>query len=90
VSKYTVVTDSARRVISALQWYSDNQENPTKKFTVESPAVRGALKAQKIHCMSIDATKIWDPHGKLPTDVMSEEEYDRAHATIMNKFEWLD
>jgi hypothetical protein len=87
----TVVTDSARRVVSALQWYSDNQENPTKKFTVESPAVLGALlKAQKIHRMSIDATKIRDPHSKLQTDVMSEEEYHRAHVTIMNKFEWLD
>jgi hypothetical protein len=45
------MTDLAQRVISALQWYSNNQENPTKKFTVESPAVLGALKAQKIHGM---------------------------------------
>jgi len=90
VSKYTVVTDSARRIISSLQWYSDNNENPTEKFKVESPAVLAALKAQKHHRISIDAKKIRDPHGKLPTDVLSEAEYDIAHGKIMLKMDWLD
>ena len=90
VNKLTVVPDSARRVVSSLQWYSDNLEHPIKKFVVESDAVKAALKAQKLHRITIEAKKIRDPHGKLPTDVMSDEEYDKAHATIMKRLEWLD
>ena len=90
VSKYKVVPDSARRVVSSLQWYSDHQEHPGDTFQVESTAVIAALKAQKVHRLSIDAMKIRDPHGKLPTDVMTEEEYDKAHGTILKRFEWLD
>jgi uncharacterized secreted protein with C-terminal beta-propeller domain len=43
VNKLTVVPDSARRVVSSLQWYSDNLEHPIKKFVVESDAVKAAL-----------------------------------------------
>jgi hypothetical protein len=43
-----VVPDTARRVVSSLQWYSDNLEHPIKKFVVESDAVKAALKAQKL------------------------------------------
>jgi hypothetical protein len=68
VNKLTVVPDSARRVVSSLQWYSDNLEHPIKKFVVESDAVKAALKAQKLHRIAIEAKKIRDPHGKLPTD----------------------
>ncbi len=43
VNKLTVIPDSARRVVSSLQWYSDNLEHPIKKFVIESDAVKAAL-----------------------------------------------
>jgi hypothetical protein len=90
VRNYDVNPDSARRVVSSLQWFSDTYEHTLSKFTVDSPAVKLALKAQKQHYGSKIAALIVDPHKNLPTDVLSEEDYDKAYNTILKMMNWED
>ena len=90
VSKYAVVPDSARRVISSLQWFSNTYEHTLDKFEVGSPEVLLALKAQMQHYGNKIAALIVDPHANLPTDVLSDEDYDRAYDTILKRINWED
>ena len=90
VSKYAVVPDLARRVISSLQWFSNTYEHTLNKFEVESPEVLLALKAQMQHYGNKIAALIVDPHANLPTDVLSDEDYDRAYDTILKRINWED
>ena len=90
VSKYAVVPDSARRVVSSLQWISNTYEHTLDKFEVESPEVLLALKAQMQHYGNKIAALIADPHANLPTDVLSDEDYDRAYDTILKRINWED
>lgn len=41
-----VTPDSARRVVSSLQWFVDHREHHETTFTVDSPHVKQVLKAQ--------------------------------------------
>ena len=90
VSKYAVVPDSARRVISSLQWFSNTYEHTLDKFEVESPEVLLALKAQMQNYGNKIAALIVGPHANLPTDVLSDEDYDRAYDTIIKRINWED
>jgi hypothetical protein len=90
ISKRNVNPDGARRVVSALQWFSDRYEHAFDAFKVESPYVIRALAAHKQHHGASLATKIVDPHGKLPTDVMTDDEYMKAHDIILKSQEWQD
>ena len=90
ISKYAVVPDSARRVISSLQWFSNTYEHTLDKFEVGSPEVLLALKAQMQHYGNKIAALIVDPHANLPTDVLSDEDYDRAYDTILKRINWED
>ena len=70
--------DSARRVVSALQFFANREEHVTAigqpEFKVESLIVKQALEAQKIRYGEAVASRVTDPHKNLPTDVLSQDE----------------
>lgn len=90
ICDYIVTPDTARRVVSALQWHANFREYGKGVFDVDSPAVKQALEAQKVNYGATLAKKIRDPHEKLPTDVMTDEEYMRAFDAILKRNEWED
>jgi len=88
------VPDSARRVVSALQFFANREEHVTAigqpEFNVESPIVKQALEAQKIRYGEAVASRVTDPHKNLPTDVLSQDEYKRIHLGIIPRIDWDD
>jgi len=58
---------------------------------VNSSKVQAALAAQKYLHGAVLAEKISkDPHAKLPTDVMSDAKYNKAHDNILKRMNWQD
>ena len=85
-----VVADSARRVVSALQWFADHREHQMTEFAVDSPHVKQALEAQKERFADVVEKRVQDPHFQLPTSVLTEAEYRKANHAILQKYEWED
>ena len=85
-----IVPDSARRVVSALQWFADNREHQVITFTVDSPHVGQALKAQKERFAIALENSVQDPHFQLPTSVLTQADYCKANHAILQRYEWED
>lgn len=85
-----VVADSARRVVSALQWFADHREHQMTEFVVDSPHVKQALEAQKERFADVVEKRVQDPHFQLPTSVLTEADYRKANHAILQKYEWED
>jgi hypothetical protein len=78
-----VTPDSARRVISALQWYADHREHHESSFSVDSPHVKQALKAHRERFTLIVTKRVQDPHFQLPTSVLTKGKHEKANHTIL-------
>jgi hypothetical protein len=71
-----VVPYTARRAVSALQMYADDDEytDGSVTFIVESPVVKKALQAHRVMHEQRILSSVADPHEDLPTDVLTTEE----------------
>jgi hypothetical protein len=85
-----VTPDSARRVVSSLQWFADHREHHEVSFTIDSPHVKQALKAHRERFTITVAKRVQDPHFQLPTSVLTKSEHERANHTILRRPEWED
>ena len=85
-----IVPDSARRVVSALQWFADHAEHQMTTFTVDSLHVKQALKAQKERFTTVVENRVQDPHFQLPTSVLTQADYSKANHAILQRYEWED
>ena len=85
-----VTPDSARRVVSSLQWFADHREHHEASFPVDSPHVKQALKAHRERFTLVVAKRVQDPHFQLPTSVLTKSEHEKASHAILERPEWED
>jgi len=66
----TFKPESARRVVSALQWYADQIEyaGDPQGFQVDQKVVKEALEIHTTMYIEWECSKVKDPHLNLPTD----------------------
>ena len=77
----TVMPESARRVVSSLQFFAKNKEfiDGDEEFVVDSHTVSRSLGAQKQRYFEHIATQeLSEPHANLPTNVLNDEEHERV------------
>lgn len=86
------VPDTARRVVSALQFFADREEHidSPQKFIVESRVVLQSLEAQRARYAVHLLKAIVDPHKDIPTDVLSQLDYRRGTMSILQRIDWGD
>jgi hypothetical protein len=90
----TIQPTGASRIVNALVHFAENLEYPAGDFSVQSPLVKAALavhQAKFQERMKNPAANA-DPHAKLPTDIMSDEQVTEAAAYILqhNTQNWKD
>lgn len=94
----TVVVDrmvqptTTRRVVSALQKFADIREyiDGTEKFIVDSISVERSLDTQARLWRDAQKRIVLDPHGNLPTNVLSEPDKISVLNEAMNGSNWKD
>jgi hypothetical protein len=69
-----ITAPSARRILSALQWYANNFEHVHPKLTLGSVTVTVALEVHQHRQMELRNISYKDPHSDLPTDVLTQAE----------------
>ena len=99
VQEMDVQPATARKNVSALQYFADKVEHIGQDFKVESTNVKTALENQKHKRLQkrggadgdTDARDDFDPHANLPTDIMTEEELSRViDLCITSESNWRD
>jgi hypothetical protein len=87
-----VVPDTARRVVSALQMYADDDEytDGSVTFIVESQVVKKALQTHRVMHEQRILNRVVDPHDDLPTDVLTEIETNRICKEAIKWPNWKD
>ena len=83
---------TALRVISALNWYSKNQEfnNVFPRFEVRSLLVEGSMERHKSTYISRQLAKYVDAHSSLPTEKVSHNDTTRLLKTALRMESWED
>ena len=83
---------TTRLVVSALQKFADICEyiDGTEKFTVDSITVQPSLDTQAQLWRDAKRRIVLDPHGKLPTNVLSEPDKIAVLNEAMNGSNWKD
>jgi Centromere DNA-binding protein complex CBF3 subunit, domain 2 len=88
-----VIPETARRVVSSLQRFADDEEyiDGSEVFKVgESDMVKKALETHKrLYMVRMTAT-VEDPHADLPTNVLSEEECLKVLRLAVSTSNWKD
>ena len=86
--------DSARRVVAALQKYSDLEEHAlaAEPFVVDSPIVKKALSSHKVKWFESQAIKSSDPHENLPTNSLTYNDHGKVLNYYLhnNKQDWKE
>jgi len=84
--------DSARRVVSSLQRYADDEEycDGSETFRIESPSVKRALETHSSDFHKRQQLVAEDPHNNLPTDILSEETEIRMLSFAAESANWKD
>ena len=92
VAAMTCTPQSASRIKYALQWYASNVEYIFEGFLVDSTAVQHALANQVKTYKEYLKTRVFDPHEKLPTNVLSKKDCDEVMVYILTnrKKDWKD
>jgi len=90
----TFKPESARRVVSALQWYADQIEyaGDPQGFQVDQKVVKEALEIHTRMYIERECSKVKDPHLNLPTNMMTEDEKIKILDTVLseNHSNWQD
>jgi Centromere DNA-binding protein complex CBF3 subunit, domain 2 len=89
----TFAPASARRVVSALQWFADREEhaNGEDAFSVDSTSVKGALKTHgRMYSERVVHQDAVDPHANLPTDMLSGEQIRSVLTMALDQSNWKD
>lgn len=87
-----VVPNTARRVVSSLQRFADDEEyiDGSELFVVDSPIVKKALETHaRLYVARMRAT-VEDPHANLPTNVLSEEDCLKVIRLAIISSNWKD
>jgi hypothetical protein len=84
--------NTARRVVSALQIYADDEEytDGSITFVVESPVVKKTLQSHRVLYEQRVNNSVRDPHLNLPTDVLTEKETDCICKEAIQGSNWKD
>ena len=99
VQEMEVQPATARKHVSALQYFADKVEHIGEEFCVETTNVKTALDNQKHKRLqkrvsadgNTDDRDDYDPHANLPTDIMTEEEMSQVmHLCITSESNWRD
>jgi Centromere DNA-binding protein complex CBF3 subunit, domain 2 len=69
-----ITAPSARRILSALQWWSDNLEHVLPKLKLNTESVQIALEVQLQKEKDRKRKSYKDPHFDLPTNVLTQHE----------------
>jgi hypothetical protein len=90
--RHTIQPTTARRALCALQAYADDLEyiDGSEKMELESFSVKKSLEAQKRRYLAHISDKIEDPHGNLPTNVLTEADTLRVISACIKSPNWMD
>jgi hypothetical protein len=90
--RHKILPTTARRALCALQAYADDLEyiDGSEKMELESNSVKRALEAQKRRYIEHMSDKIEDPHGNLPTNVLTEGDTLRVISACIKSPNWRD
>ena len=97
MKNYTRAT--ARRNVSALQYYANNLEHIGVNFQIESPAVKIALQSVRTNRTReasvaqerITADNLPNPYADLPTNNISSEDIEKIMKYVLtNRNDWSD
>lgn len=83
-----ITAPSARRVLSALQWYSNNFEHVLPKLNLESDTVKVALDVHNYKQSELRNKSFKDPHSDLPTDVLTQAECSKLIKVALGMEGW--
>ena len=75
-----VMPESARRVVSALQYFSRFDEHPTSDFVVDASIhVTNSLQAQSRRYFDYVSQQVMkEPHANLPTNILSDDDHRKV------------
>jgi hypothetical protein len=84
--------NSARRLVSSLQWYAYNEEfiDGTSRFIVDSVAVQNALHLQNGKYLERLTENHIDPHKNLPNDMLTASDIERLLRCALESKNWMD
>ena len=84
--------NGARRIVSALQWYSNRQiySIGEEKFKLECPLIVDALQDHQRVWLEAQNNAVVDPHANLPTNMLSDDEVCYALKTSLSTKIWMD
>jgi hypothetical protein len=84
--------NSARRIVSSLQWYADNEEfiDGTSRFIVDSVAAQNALRLQNGKFLERLTEHHVDPHKNLPNDMLTPSNIERLLRCALESKNWRD
>ena len=99
IARKSCTHNSARRNVSALQYFADNLEHVGEGFVVVSNEVESALKQVGINRNTrnmeeegkIDEDNLPNPYGDLPTNNISSQDIEKImRHVLMNRNDWAD
>lgn len=79
-----VMPESARRVVSSLQYFSRFEEHPTSNFVVDASVhVANSLQAQSRRYFDYVGRQVMkEPHSNLPTNILSDNDHRKVLEAI--------
>ncbi len=89
----SVMPESARRVVSSLQYFSRFEEHPTSNFVVDASVhVANSLQAQSRRYFDYVSRQVMkEPHSNLPTNILSDNDHRKVLAAIFERHpNWQD